>query len=698
MISASAAEDIILADFEGKDYGSWTIEGDAFGAAPARGKIGPQREVKGFKGKGLVNTFLNGDVSQGTLTSPEFVINRKFLTFLVGGGYWKGQTEVHVLVEGKIFDTKRGKNSDNLHLTAVDLRQHQGAKGQIKIVDRVNRGWGHTLADHFVLTDTFPEGVRLPAKHEHTAGGKYLHIPIDNSDLQVGQAPMLSITVGDMLLYKGRGFLADSPEKVSWWASLFIPEAAGRKLKIEYSRELGSKALEMICSSDEIRMKRPIYDEPLRPQLRFSQRFGWNNDPNGMLYYDGEYHLFFQSNPFGIKWANMFWGHAVSKDLVHWEERPFALRPFGGDNKKTHPAMGPGMCFSGGGAVDFNNTLGRQKGDTKTLFVTYTAKGGGGERMAYSTDKGRSWTVEKKLLFQNQGRDPKPLWYEPGKHWVIAVYNDQKDRGGRNISIYTSKDLLNWEYQSAVPGFFECPELFELPVDGNKNNKKWILMGANAKYLVGTFDGRKFTPEHKQQKETIVGKIFDDIYAGQCFSDTPDGRVIYIGWAGMTRGADKNSPFHNGFTVPIHLTLVSSPDGPRLQAKPVKEFDQLRMDTALSVKGKSLGEANKRLSCKAPVQEYDIVAKLSSAKKDGKATLRLGQTEIPVDVTKGTADIRIICDRPFMEVITGDGDRYKLINRRDRGKPLGEITLECTAGSIGVDEFTVYNMKSIWKK
>jgi sucrose-6-phosphate hydrolase SacC (GH32 family) len=252
--------------------------------------------------------------------------------------------------------------------------------------------------------------------------------------------------------------------------------------------------------------------------------------------------------------------------------------------------------------------------------------------------------------------------------------------------------------------------LFELPVDDDPDNTRWVLMGANAKYLVGQFDGKTFTPEHQEQKETIVGKIKTDIYAGQCFSNTPDGRVIYIGWAGMG-GPDKSSPFHNGFTVPIHLTLKSSSDGPRLNAVPVKELDQLRQGVAFHAKEETLDDSNPRISFATQVQEHDIVIRLRSPNKDGHAILRIGQTESPINVQDdesewkfspregegGTAAIRIICDRPFMEVVSGNGRRYQLINRADRGQPLGEISLTHSQGSIQIEEFTVYSMKSIWK-
>jgi fructan beta-fructosidase len=705
---AQAKDDILLGDFEDGSYQGWTLEGDAFGEAPASGKIGNQGEVTGFVGSGLVNTYLKGDGSQGTLTSPSFTIEHDYLRFLQGGGYWKHQTTIELLVDETVVDATVGRNSSKLEAKVFDLREWQGKTAQVRIADRTGRGWGFVVADQFILTNTIPEGVRMPSSRTLTIEGTHLRIPIDNSDLHLELAPYLTVKLGETLLYRGKAILADNEDEISWWAHLSVPEAVGKEVTLEYANELDSEALELVDSSDDMRAPE-LYNEALRPQLRFSQRFGWSNDPNGMLYYDGEYHLFFQSNPLGINWANMFWGHAVSKDLIHWEERSYALRPWA-EEGKHHPAMSPGMCFSGGGAVDFNNTLGLQPvrqgsgqaGDTKTLFATFTAKYGGGERIATSTDKGASWQVGD-VLFQHNGRDPKPFWYEPGQHWVIAIYNEHKERGGRNISIYTSTDLKHWEYQSAVPGFYECPELFELPVHPTSDTRsptsdlptRWVLMGANAKYLVGTFDGKVFTPEHEEQKETIVGKIKTAIYAGQCFSNTPDGRVIYIGWAGMG-GQDKKSPFHHGFTLPIHLTLVASPDGPRLNAKPIEELDQLRADKAFSVTATTLNETNPALSTQVPTQEVDIVLKLNSANQDGQATLRLGQTRIPVDVTSGSVDIRVICDRPFMEVITDNGSRYEMINRRDRGQPLGEIALEHVEGSIEIEAFTVYTMQSIW--
>jgi len=219
-----------------------------------------------------------------------------------------------------------------------------------------------------------------------------------------------------------------------------------------------------------IRRRTPHFDEPLRPQFHFSQKQGWNNDPNGMVYYDGEYHLFWQCNPVGVYWNNMYWGHAVSKDMVYWTELPRALRSCGDFTTNLHPSLAKGNCFSGSGNVDFNNSAGWQTGKEKTMIAAFTDTGHGAEVLAYSNDRGRNWTYYTTVI-KHRGRDPKLIWYEPGKHWVIAVYDERKDRKG-GIAFYKGTNLKDWKYCSRIEEFSECPELFQLPVDGNKNDKR----------------------------------------------------------------------------------------------------------------------------------------------------------------------------------------------------------------------------------
>jgi len=179
--------------------------------------------------------------------------------------------------------------------------------------------------------------------------------------------------------------------------------------------------------------------------------------------HDGKYHFFWQCNPAGRKWANMYWGHATSPDMVHWTEHDRALRSFGGNVENRHRKMAVKNCFSGSGNVDHNNTAGWQTGDEKTLVLAFTDTGCG-EALAYSNDRGKTWKYyEGNPVIRHRGRDPKLMWYEPGQHWVIAVFDECKEFG-RNIAIYTSKDLKEWERVSNIPGYFECAEIFELPV------------------------------------------------------------------------------------------------------------------------------------------------------------------------------------------------------------------------------------------
>src|SRR5207249_4140580 len=231
----------------------------------------------------------------------------------------------------------------------------------------------------------------------------------------------------------------------------------------------------------------PLYAETYRPQFHFTAQQNWHNDPNGLVYYKGEYHLFFQHNPFGINWGNMTWGHAISRDLVHWEQIANAIEP---DRL--------GTIFSGSAVVDWKNTAGFQTGKEKPLEAIYTAAGDTSPEskvqpytqcIAYSNDRGRTWTkyagnpVLKHIVGGN--RDPKVVWHEATHRWILALYLD-----GDKFAFFSSPDLKNWAHlhDINVPGCGECPDFFEIPVEGNKTERKWVWTAANGHYLVGTFD------------------------------------------------------------------------------------------------------------------------------------------------------------------------------------------------------------------
>jgi sucrose-6-phosphate hydrolase SacC (GH32 family) len=312
-----------------------------------------------------------------------------------------------------------------------------------------------------------------------------------------------------------------------------------------------------------------LYHETYRPQFHFTPRKNWANDPNGLVCYKGEYHLFFQHNPFGIEWGNMHWGHAVSKDLVHWEELPIALAP------DEH-----GTCFSGSAVVDWNNSAGFQTGDEKVLVAVYTGapvpKVEGGPKftqcIAYSNDRGRTWTKYDKnpvlphLIGDN--RDPKVIWYDPARHWIMALYKD-----GNDYALFSSPDLKQWTHRSDIhmPGCGECPDLFELPVDSSPQDTRWVFVGGNGNYMLGRFDGKLFAPG----TGVLQADWGANFYATQTYSDIPkdDGRRIQIAW--MNGGKYPGMPFNQQMTFSCELTLRAFPEGIRLCRNPVKEIEVL---------------------------------------------------------------------------------------------------------------------------
>jgi fructan beta-fructosidase len=712
--SASAADDILINDFEAADYGDWKVEGTAFGKAPAKGTLGGQMKVTGFEGKGLVNTYLGGDGPKGTLTSPPFTIERDYITFLVGGGGHKGRTCMNLLIDGKVVLSVTGPNtqpggSEFLNWENWDVREYRGKQAVLQIVDNASGGWGHINIDHISqsnakkkkkpFTPPPPRG-RNANPHPEIAReieitGKNIIFPVSNKGLR----GRLTITVGEQLVHNLDCDFPPNENAIDWWSYLDMEEYAGTTAKVV------ARAAPAICAmfeaSDEIRHLQPLYDEALRPQFHMSQRRGWNNDPNGMCYDDGTYHFFWQCNPGGRNWANMYWGHATSPDMIHWTEHDRALRSFGGSVENRHPAMAVKNCFSGSGNVDLGNTAGWQRGDAKTIVLAFTDTGCG-EALAYSTDRGKTWTYyEGNPVIRHRGRDPKLVWYEPGKHWVIAVY-DEDPKLKRNISFYTSKNLKEWTLASKIPGYFECPELFELAVNGDPTNTRWVIYAADARYAVGQFDGRKFTPEHEGKHRVHWGSF----YASQCFSNSPDGRVIQIGWARIQM---PDMPFNQTFTVPNNLTLRTTDAGIRLFVTPIKELERLRKPNPQSVTGRTLTAEAPAVTFDVRDQLFDIVVRLKKGTAS-KAVLRFGANavtcdlaeqkldEMPLPVKDGTATFRVLVDRPMYEVIGGGGACYKTSGRRDMGKPIGTISLTAEGGSLTVESLTIHEMKSAWKR
>ncbi|MBL1408742.1 glycoside hydrolase family 32 protein [Sphingobacterium faecale] len=413
----------------------------------------------------------------------------------------------------------------------------------------------------------------------HQIKKDYIHFPV-----KIGSPKTwIQIKLKDSIVQEIEVPLATS-DTVDYHSRFEVAPYKGHMLQliVEKSPE-GSRWKDQLKYSNKLFVDKGMYKEALRPQIHFTPQRGWLNDPNGLFYFNGKYHMFFQHVPFSTTWDNttMSWGHATSTDLVHWREHKVAIQP-----DKL------GVAFSGSAVVDWYNTAGFQhkpildsdgKLENPAIVVLYTTVSGRynatyGQSIAYSLDQGISWTKYEGnpvLPYQKEGgdRDPKVFWYgdKTNGKWIMPLYI--KDN---SFSIFSSKDLKNWEKMSEIAdlGCNECPDLIQFDVDNKPGIKKWVFWGGAGCYMVGDFDGIQFKPETSSLTVNYGGAD----YAGQTFSNIPkeDGRIIQISWL---RGGYPGMPFSQAMTIPRELRLKETGDGYRLNSYPVQEINRLREKT-----------------------------------------------------------------------------------------------------------------------
>jgi len=537
-------------------------------------------------------------------------------------------------------------------------------------------------------------GFTQPIEKPFVVTHQYINVPIEaGQDRQ-----RVNFKVDDQVYTFNDIRIANN--SVDYWTFIDVSKYMGREFTLEFSVEV--PGVEKIYQSDKFVGEENLYNEKLRPQIHFTTRRGWNNDPNGMVYYEGEYHLFYQHNPYEINWGNMTWGHAVSKDLLHWEELPIAIEP---DEL--------GTIFSGSAVIDYDNTSGLKKGETPPMIAIYTADMWDKKQqqcIAYSYDNGRTFTkyegnpvipAERKFGSGHE-RDPKVFWYKPGNHWVMILHD------GINYSIYNSNDLKKWTRTSHIDaGFWECPELFELAVDGNENQKKWIVYGVLGIYLIGEFDGKTFTPETEMLRYNIPGGMT----AAQTYNDEPDGRRIQIGW-GHARFPEM--PFAQTFTFPQEYSLKTTPNGIRLIIKPIKEIEKL-YTKSYSFRNEYIGgELNKKLvDISTPLLHIKAALKAENAVSFG---LNINGYIINYDVATNTLnnvfvplhnrqiDLEIIADKTIVEVYVNGGLYYWFANHTGSDLDHFKIQFERSQNRLNQDSKTlvrnleIHELKSIWQR
>ena len=540
-------------------------------------------------------------------------------------------------------------------------------------------------------------GLLTNAQREFLVQKRYLNLPVKNGAAK----RRVSFIAEERTEREFEIELANA--EPNFWAFLDLAPFQGKRamLKVDLLPQ-DSKALESIEQADRIKGAENLYQERLRPQFHFSSRRGWNNDPNGLVYDRGEYHLFYQHNPYGWNWGNMHWGHAVSADLVHWQELPIAIYPreFGD------------WVFSGSAVVDKENTAGWKTGKEAVLVAAFTSTGRG-ECISYSNDRGRSWQeFSGNPVVKHRGRDPKLVWHAPTHKWVMCLYDEVG--ATRNIAFYTSPDLKSWEFQSRIEGFFECPDLFELPVDATGSSAdgsdaakktKWVLTAASSEYRIGQFDGKQFTPETPR----LPGQRGRGFYAAQTYSDIPpsDGRRIQVGWGQMPA---PGMPFNQMMTFPCELTLRTTPDGIRLCFQPVREIEKLH-GKSHRLKAQPLNPGENPLSSISG-ELFDIRAEFEPGEaaqigfniRGSEVTFDVQKQELlckdrkmPLRVADGKVRLQILADRTSLEIFGNDGIDYMpmpVIAKEDDKS----LALFAKGGAAKISALEVFELRSAWEE
>ena len=486
------------------------------------------------------------------------------------------------------------------------------------------------------------------------------------------------------------------------------------------------------------------YQEQHRPQFHFSPEKGWMNDPNGLVYYEGEYHLFYQYYPDSTVWGPMHWGHAISKDLTIWEHLPIALYP---DSL--------GYIFSGSIVIDENNTAGFQTGIEKPLVAIFTIhdmvkeKAGRKDKesqgIAYSLDKGRSWTkYNKNPVLPNKGdtdfRDPKVFWHEPTKHWVMPL------AVGQHLEIFTSPNLKDWtktgefgQKDGSHGGVWECPDIISL--NTNEGIEKWILIqnigrgavngGSGTQYFVGNFDGKTFINDNSPETKLWLDYGADN-YAGVTWFNAPNNEKLFIGW--MSNWDDyatkvPTSTWRSAMTVPRKLSLIQTKEGYRLAQMPVAQLEKLRLSKTeipkQTIKNTTL------IDVKSVLKELDLSFDLSTSSatevgfvlsnsKNEKVIFGYDKAskQIFIDRTNaGKADfsklfakkhfapfananvltIKALIDNSSLEVFVNGGS-VALTDLFFPNEDYTRLEVYSIGGNAELTSGSIYPLKSIWKK
>ena len=669
--SICQADLTVIGNFE-DTYAPWTVvSGTAFGTVPATGTFVGQNLVQGWNGAGYVNTFIEGDAPVGVLRSPMFEITEPYICFRLGGGMHSEVLHADLYVDGKRvmsstaadFTSTSDIAQERLRARSWNVSEWLGDSAYIEIVDATSSGWGHINADDFVFSSRSSSSI-IDNRKLSILTDQYLMVPVQNGS----SYSLLTIcdSTGKELTSQRIRIARDAVDR---YLPLYTGGVAGQEIQIILSMDYENSIFESKLYTDTVSGLTPKKDN-YRPVYHHSPAFGWMNDPNGMVYHDGVYHLFYQHYPYGTYWSDMHWGHATSTDLIHWEQHPIALFP---DEY--------GYMFSGSIVVDEKNTAGFGEGAFVAVYTsTHPSQA---QSLAYSLDKGMTWHKYGAPVLYGEGdfRDPKVFWYEPQDCWMLILAN------GHQVGIYSSPDLKQWKHElgwgkgiGAHGGVWECPDLIQVPVEGT-NEMKWVMLvsinpggiagGSGTQYFIGDFMGNDFVLDTASKSGSLWVDYGKDNYAGVTWSGIRDkeNRPLFIGWmsnwdysGGTPYGT---SPFRGQNTFPRALSLVQTPDGLRLKSAPVEQMNNLRSDVEYSVPITTISSVWQSDPIKPMLDgTYLIEMELENVKKSWKLTLKNSKNQF-VAVGYNATTNEVYVDRK-KSGITNCGNGFATANQVGR--------------------------------
>jgi len=555
------------------------------------------------------------------------------------------------------------------------------------------------------------DSERAAGRHakEFAISAKYLVLPVQNG----GRGGKLNLSIDDKSVFEYDIALASSPGATDWYAFFSIERYKGKKARVEVSAATAA-GFALVRQSDTVPGEDGFYKEKLRPQFHFTAKTGWLNDPNGLICYKGQYHMYYQHNPVSVSWDNMTWGHATSTDLVHWQEQPKVLFP----NPRA------GTCFSGAAFIDHWNQLGKKADDDDVLLAFYL-RTKIGLCLAYSNDGGMTFTdYEENPVLTHPGAridTPRPFWYEPTRRWIAPTYDHFENEQGtrlRCVGFYSSENLKDWTFESRVEQdkwgdeLCGCVDFFQLPVDGDPQNKKWVMILIDGSYIVGTFDGHRFhtlrgKPAHTSDRvRSLV--IQGNYYATMTWHNVPNDRRVQITWMRTSRGYP-DMPFNQQMTIPSELTLHATDEGPRLRMNPIEELASLRTkthawrDLALKAGENPLSELEGNLfdlevefePAAGSETVFDMRGTRVAYDADSR-TLSCGGIRAKLEPIKGAIRLRILLDRASIEVYGNDGRVYMpfVVFPAEQNRSLKAA---CSKGGVKANYLRVHELKSSWE-